>query len=528
MRARIARGGLAGALAVLALALGAAASFGQWDEPTADTIRFAAWCAALALLFVLALRLPLRLRGPAHRAVLAHAGIAVAAIGVAVIANIALYRHDVHFDLTRAGRFTAPPELETIAASLARDVAVFYFYNAGDDNALAAKEALAALARRRPHLHLRAIDLDREPAAASAYSVRAYNTIIVESGERRVQVANTVDLRQVAFALLRALKQRTETVCFVTGHGEVFDERSAHVHFSHAETLQGHDNPGAEDVVVGPEDGLDRLKLALDAFGYAARAVAPAIIDAIPEDCAVVADIGPHRPYAPAEPAILQRYLARGGRLLLLYDPVFPVGPELRDMLEGLGLAVENAVVIDPVNHYGTEEDKIAIPYYPPHPITDRLGMTVFADARPLRILGAREGIAAAPLLSSSDSSWLRSAEKPRASRGDAKPGAAVLAVAMQGRADRTAQSPFRLVVAGTSSFARNALFPIVSNGELAVSMVRWLAGDMNTANMSPARYSPPEITLTHRQMQGVFVVVEILLPLSVALAGVVVWWRRR
>jgi ABC-type uncharacterized transport system involved in gliding motility auxiliary subunit len=102
------------------------------------------------------------------------------------------------------------------------------------------------------------------------------------------------------------------------------------------------------------------------------------------------------------------------------------------------------------------------------------------------------------------------------------------LAVALQGRSNTTAQSAFRVVVVGNSSFATNAFFPLVSDGELAVSMIRWLAEDMAAPNIAPARYSPPEITLTHRQMQGIFLFVEILLPLSVALTGALVWWRRR
>ena len=513
---------------MLALALGAAAALGHWDDSAADTVRFGAWCAALALLFLLGLRLPLRQRGRAYRSILANAVIIGAAIAIVVVANIALYRHDVHFDLTRVGRYTAPPELETIAASLGQDVALVYFYNAADDNALAAKEALAALARRRPHVHVHAIDLDSNPAAARPYGVRLYNTFVVETGGRRVQVENTVDLRQVAFAMLRALKQRTQTVCFVTGHGERFEEQPPHVHYSHVEALGGENNPGSEDVVVGPDEGLDRLRLALEAFGYAARAVVLATVEAIPENCAVVADVGPRRGYAPLEPPILEAYLARGGRLLLMYDPTFPVGTELRAMLERLGLAVDNGIVIDPVNHYGTEEDKIAVPYYPPNPITDQIAMTVFAQARPVRILDPRDGITATPLFASSDNSWLRLTEPELPSQGGVKRAAAILAAALQGRSNMTAQSAFRVVLVGNSSFATNAFFPLASDGELAVSMIRWLAGDVAAPNIAPARYSPPEIALTHRQMQGIFVVVEILLPLSVVLTGALVWWRRR
>ena len=38
-------------------------------------------------------------------------------------------------------------------------------------------------------------------------------------------VENTTDVTRLAYAALRALKERVETVCFVTGHGETFARR---------------------------------------------------------------------------------------------------------------------------------------------------------------------------------------------------------------------------------------------------------------------------------------------------------------
>jgi ABC-type uncharacterized transport system involved in gliding motility auxiliary subunit len=86
----------------------------------------------------------------------------------------------------------------------------------------------------------------------------------------------------------------------------------------------------------------------------------------------------------------------------------------------------------------------------------------------------------------------------------------------------------FRLVLVGNSSFAANAFFPYASNGDLAVSMIRWLADDTATPLLKPETYSLPEMRLTHRQMQVTFLLVEVLLPLSVMLLGAAVWWRRR
>jgi hypothetical protein len=529
------------ALFALAVGLGAAGMLGPWEEAAADTILFAAWCASFLLLFALGLRLPLQPRGSAIRHALATAAVVAASFGAVILGNVALYRHDVHFDATRTARFTAPPEMDAVAAGLRNDVSLTYFYNAADEHARASKEGLVALARHRPRLHVSAVDLDKDPAAGRRHAIRTYNTAVVETEGRRVRVENTVDLRQMAFAILRAAKQGTPTVCFVTGHGEPFERRPPHLHFSHVETLQGHETPGAGDVIQGAPDGIDRLLLALEVVGYAARGIAPAALRAIPDDCAAVAEIAPRLALAPQEATLLAGYLARGGRMLLMLDPAFPVGAELRTMLAGLGIAVGDGVVVDPTNHYGTEEEKIAVPYYPPHPITDRIAMTVIPQARPIRLSAPPEGVSLAPLFVSSKDSYLRplgtgllrtsSTGVDAAIAGVRR--AEILSAAAQGRwPDATPpdqQRPFRLVVAGSSAFAANAFFPLVSNGELTVSMLRWLAEDGEAiAPVKPPTYSLPEIVLTKRQMQGIFLVIEVLLPLSVVLAGGIVWWRRR
>ena len=92
--------------------------FGASDERVANSLYFAAWCAALLLLFSLGLRLPLHLRGGSAR--LATAGIVVAAAGVGLLANIALYRHDVHFDLTETA---ASPHRRNCRRSRAASIA---------------------------------------------------------------------------------------------------------------------------------------------------------------------------------------------------------------------------------------------------------------------------------------------------------------------------------------------------------------------------------------------------------------------
>jgi hypothetical protein len=519
-------------LLVLAVMLVVVAGFGPWDDRLANTFYFAAWCAALLVLFSLGLRLPLYLRGRYARP--AASGIVFAALGLGLLANIALYRHDAHFDLTATGTYTPPQELETVARSLDRDVSVTYFYNSQDANALAARDVLANAARRDQHLRIRVLDLDKELVAARDYGVRIYNTAIVESDGRRTEIDNSTDLRDVAFAVQRVLKQQTPIVCFVTGHGEAYGAAGSHVHLGHTETLEG---PIA--TLEAPSAGVDRLQVAIEAIGYSDRVMTMPTASEIPTDCAVVADIGPRSPYASEEVRLLRDYLAHGGQVLLMYDPEFPATAELQDLLGEVGLEVGNGTVIDPTNHSGTEQDKVAVPYYPPHPITDQVALTVFPAPRPVRLLRQMPGIEATKLLTTSQDSYVQVSPTARAAVVTVRPvapvqrnsgarGPVTLAVALQGNWPEGNENPFRLVLFGSASFATNAFFPYASNGDLAVSAVRWLAGDTGAPKLKPITYAVPEVTLTHSDMQTTFVLIEILLPLSVMLLGVVVWRRRR
>src|SRR5262245_45478243 len=94
----------------------------------ANLLWFAGWCVALLVLFILGLRLPLqpRLRrwpGPAYAC-----GSVGLAIVCAVLANVSLVGHDVHFDLTRERIFTPSRQAMEVVERLSQEVQLTYFY----------------------------------------------------------------------------------------------------------------------------------------------------------------------------------------------------------------------------------------------------------------------------------------------------------------------------------------------------------------------------------------------------------------
>jgi ABC-type uncharacterized transport system involved in gliding motility auxiliary subunit len=170
------------------------------------------------------------------------------------------------------------------------------------------------------------------------------------------------------------------------------------------------------------------------------------------------------------------------------------------------------------------------------------LALTIFPEARPIRIIRPPPAeITLTVLASSSNDSYLKPALQPavraqsaQSLGSEANPqrrAPEVLAVALEGRwpdPGASQDKPFRLVVVGNSNFAANAYFPYVSNGDLALGMVRWLAGD-EARPVAPAQsFSLEQVVLTRGQMRDIFIMVEVILPMSVVLFGGIVWWRRR
>jgi hypothetical protein len=505
-----------------------------------NTIWFAGWLIAVAALFALGLRLPLmsRLR---RLPALAYAGAVVAAtLGLAALANVALVLHDVHFDLTREGIFTPSKQAEAIVDRLHQDVKLTYFYQAQDQAGRRARDMVEVLGRRNPRLRVRTVDPDKQPTVADTYGVRIYNAAVLETDGRRIQVTST-DESQIALGILRVIREHVTTICFIEGHNEYpMENFEFHTHF---EGVAGHGHgEGASAIVQMRAHGAGRLRRALESLGYDVRKIVPATLTAIPADCAVVVDVNPRTTYLPGESDLLLGYLARGGAALLMYDLGFIVEPRLAAGLAAVGVTVEQDVVIDPLDHYSTDPEVVAVPVYEQHPITRGIALTFFPGVRSLTLRPPPPGVTSAPLFRSSTDSYTRQVQavserqpggEVEAARSTAGPGGAgrrILGAAVEGTwpGAAPAAKPFRLVLVGDGDFASNSFLPYMANSDLALAMVRWLVREERTPSVTVRMPVPPLVLLTKSQMQRIFLVIEVLLPLGVVALGAVVWWRRR
>jgi hypothetical protein len=489
----------------------------------------------MAVLFGLALRLPLQTRLSSLGSQIYAGGVIILIIAVAVLANVALSLHDTSIDLTREKVFTPSERALEVVDRLDRPVRLTYFFQGEDPNGRRARDIVETMGRRNSLLDVRTVDPDRQPTLAENFGIKVYNTAVLEADGRRITV-RSIDESEIAIGIQRVLRERVVSVCFIEGHGEYpIDSFEFHTHF---EGASGHShNQSDSAVILTTGHGFGRLRRALEGIGYDMRKIAPATEGAIPPDCAVAIDAGPRTTYLPAESAALEAYLRHGGSLLLMYDLGFVLEPNLEELVRTLGVELPQAVVVDAKSHYGTDPEVVAVTAYDSHPVTRNVSFTFYPGIRPLELVPPAEGIQAAPLVSSSDDSRTPSVAAvaqrqlepaPVADTTSDAPQARILAAAIEGTLAGPEARPFRAIVIGDSDFASNSFFPYMANNDLALAMVRWLVREEDATAIASRIPAPALVLLTKAQMQGIFLIIVVLLPLSVAVLGGMVWWRRR
>jgi len=479
---------------------------------------------ALLVLFAAALRL--RVYGAGWRRWALRLGVIGGALAATLAANVAVYRHDAHLDFTHEKAFTPSPEASDVVRGLTEPVQVVYFFQKENAAGRGMATMLELLSRLNPRLVVETVDIDRHPGRASAFGVQIYNTAVIVTPTHRLQVLTTDD-REVALGILRALRRRQPVVCFVTGHGEYdIDNFEFHTHFE-GSSSHNHDAEGM-GLVKMEQHGLGRLRRAIEKLGLEPHKVELRPGRALPQDCAALIDANPRTPHLPAEADLLRAYLAGGGSYMLLVEPDFAVEERLAGVIAEAGARIGSGVIVDPVDHYFTDEQMLAVTRYASHPVTRAQALSFYPGARPI-VAVPRDGVRPVALFASSPQSYVvQDRARYREEAATAARRSYPLAVASEGRMAAGAP-PFRMIVVGDADFASNSFFPYLANADIALAGVSWLLREDRLPSLKPPVEVLPTVTLTNAQVRWIFILTVLLLPGAVALTGLGVWlWRRR
>jgi hypothetical protein len=499
---------------------------------------FAGWLVAVVLLFLAGARLPLALRYSRLRAIAFHVAIVAAAVGVAVLANVALTLNDAHIDLTREKIYTPSAQAMKVVDDLKQPVRLTYFYRSQDPEGRRVKEVLGVMGRRNPLFQVRVADPDKEPTLARTFGVRIYNAGVLEAEDRKLLI-QSVDEAEIAIGVQRVLREKVVTVCFLEGHNELpMDNFEYH---THVEGMSNHNHGDASSQHVQmPDHGIGRLRRALEVQGYGVRKVVLATQPEVPRECQVLIVANPRTTFLPAESAGIEAYLRGGGSLLAMFDLGFVLESRLANLVGQLGVSLPQEAIVDPLSHYASDSEMVAVTGYEASPVTRNLSMTFFPGARPLAPRPPASGISISPLFASSRDSYTRPvlAAGVRDADPASKPAAPAPAGAGAASARRDGRRPPARGRCRRSAAARGdrrrwrfreQLVPSVPCQQRSRARDGpWLAARGAHDERRLEDPVPAMILLSGAQMRTIFLAVEVLLPLAVFALGILMWWRRR
>jgi ABC-type uncharacterized transport system involved in gliding motility auxiliary subunit len=308
--------------------------------------------------------------------------------------------------------------------------------------------------------------------------------------------------------------------------------------------LDGHNERVVEGEKAAEGDGMQQAAEALRNENYTVETLLLAATGEVPEDADVVIAAGPTRPFHESEHGALERYLARGGALLVLIDP--RAGTDLDDDLAKWGVELGDDVIVDRVQGlFGRPTTPFAAEYGD-HEITRELGdATMFHVARSVQP-AASAAAALSPIVRTSDASWAERDMDRLLTQGEAEFNEGIdlqgpVSLAVAGTLDLSgsdgtpppedaseAPKMARLVVLGDSDFASNQLIQEFRNRDLFVNAVNWLLGDVEAISVRPGQARASRLQLSGEQFLEIRYLALFVMPELIAILGVIAWWRRR
>nr|HID14654.1 hypothetical protein [Anaerolineae bacterium] len=285
-------------------------------------------------------------------------------------------------------------------------------------------------------------------------------------------------------------------------------------------------------------DGYSRVANALRDQNYDVRTLNLAITTTVPSDAAVVVVAGPQIEFMEEEVTRLRSYLLRGGKALIMQDPLYDAG--LNDVLSAWKVRFGDGVVIDPASSLLGGVAAPVVSGYRFSQITKDLPMTFFPLARPVEQIeeDATGMLTFSPLAETTGQSWAErdtEATEVAFDEGVDTPGPLTLMATVEAPAlldsDEMAANPglkMRVVLIGDSDFASNEYVGSLGNGVLFLNAVNWLAEEESLIAIGPKTTQPRYVFLTRVQANTIFLVGVILIPLALLVMGIIVWWRRR
>lgn len=456
---------------------------------------------------------------------------ALVVIGAVVSVNVYFAQRPVEWDLTKDKIYTLSDQTQQVVGNLRQEVQVYAFLRNTEPYYAAIKETLERYAALSNAFSFQMVDPIIDAQLAQKFGIQAEGArVVIESGERSVQVKE-VSEETLTNSIVEVTNRVAKKVHYLVGHGELDVTNSTEAlgakAFQDAVSAEGH-----QLVPLNLAQLETRTQGAVDIDAPAAKAFR------FPLEVKVLVIAGAQRPLLDPERQALEDFLARGGRLLALLDPMVNIG--LDDLFLKWGMIVDDTVMVD-TNPMGQMMGLGAVtPLIIPvpdvtHPIIENLGLTVFHTSRTVRVSPeAPVGLEVVGLLRGGESAWGEAKlEDDTAEQTEDDIYETTVAVL----SEKPHQNPSlellsdstRLLVLGDSDIATNQHLTIQSNVDFLMNGLNYLMEDESLLTIRPKSRQSGLLSLTQKDFGRIqFFSLDVLPVLLIAFGLGIVTLRRQ
>ncbi len=446
-------------------------------------------------------------------------------LGILVFIALIVQKHPKRWDLTKTGEHTLTEQSIKIVKSISEPVKILAFFAAGASQE-EARDLLETYSYYNPKIKYEFIDPDRHPEIARKYEIKTYGTLVLE-GYGKKETIQSASEESITNALLKLSRSKKKKIYFVIGHGE-------------------------HSIDEFGKSGYSSLESALKKENYDVEKLNLMTSKEIPSDAAVVIIPGPKKNLFPEEIELLDGYVKKGGKVVVMLDPYRDGG--MKKWLASYGIALYDDVIIDKLSRiFGGSYLLPVVTQYAFHPITRNFTIaTFYPEARSIREAKNKpDYVSITKLAMTSQGAWAET-NKEMLDRGQASfdekedmmgpvPIVLLATVDVQ-KLQKSSNSSKKtsekndtdkpksgyIVAIGDSDFVDNTHFSLSGNGDFFLNIVHYLAEEQNLITIEPRKKEGQPLVLTQDQMMLVFWISLVLVPLTVLLIGAGVYKRRR
>lgn len=430
------------------------------------------------------------------------------------------------------------------------DIKIVAFFD-GDQTSETFKDLIHLYESKGALFSIEYIDPQRERTRAIAEKITSSNTVIFRLGERESRLT-TFNEEKITNALVNVLKATKKKIYFTKGHGEG--------------EIKGQEAEGFAIVV----ESLQSNKYDVSVLNLLES-------PKVPEDADLVIVAGPQYDFKPQELTILEDYLKNGGALLVMIDATKPV-VIMNSMIEKFGVRLQNDFLAlssnDPnVQHRYLSPDQVIVTEFDQFnavtkDFAKQSGVAMLMQsARSLEDVPTNPNSMKTTMVAKTANSVVQVKDvKTVADLKNLKPekfsvtSSPVIAVSVGKSSkvlsvlDKTAEpimsiqkegqkegedkkantskekfKEIRLIVAGSSQFARNAGVQYATgNLDMFMNMVSYLLQDDDFISIRPKDPEKTTIKLTTGWSQLSLLIIAFVYPFAFLGSGIISWLRRR